>query len=121
MLGLGSRLFERQADLTAAERITQTCYYMGQATESGLQAEAVTFFGPDDLDRFVHVKDAAQKLLYKRPAGKPMGVRETDGKYINRPETIECVPSPPSNLPVWVSLTLLPHLSWTGASSTCGA
>ena len=60
-------------------------------TESGLQAEAVTFFGPDDLDRFVHVKDSAQQLLYKKPAGKPMGVRETDGKYINRPETIEYV------------------------------
>jgi len=62
-------------------------------TESGLQAEAVTFFGPDDLDRFVLVKDSAQQLLYKKPAGKPMGVRETDGKYINRPETIEYVKS----------------------------
>lgn len=60
-------------------------------TDSGLQAEAVTFFGEHDLDRFVHVKDSAQQLLYKKPAGKPMGVRETDGKYINRPETIECV------------------------------
>lgn len=94
MMGLGSRLLDRPQDLSTAERLTQTCYYMGAATESGLQAEKITFFGERDLDRFVHVKDSNRQPMYQRPAGRPMGVRETEGKYINRPETIECVGPP---------------------------
>lgn len=63
----------------------------GAATDSGLQPEKIEFFGEDDLDRYVHVNDREHRPLYKKPAGRPMGVRETEGKYINRPETIECV------------------------------
>ena len=49
MLGLGSRLLDRPADLADAERFTQSCYWLSAATPTGLQPEVVEFFDPDKI------------------------------------------------------------------------
>jgi len=61
----------------------------GALTESGLQPEKITFFAADDPKQFVNIVDQEGKLLYKTPAGRPMGVKETSPRYIGRPESIE--------------------------------
>ncbi|KAL7410255.1 glycoside hydrolase [Mrakia frigida] len=91
MIGLGARLLNRPGDLDTAKEVTQTCYYMGALTESGLQPEKVIFFAEDDPKQFVNIVDQEGKLLYKTPAGRPMGVKESSPRYIGRPETIESV------------------------------
>ena len=47
MLGLGSRLLDRDADLRDALTFTETCYWLSAATATGLQPEAVEFYDSD--------------------------------------------------------------------------
>lgn len=42
MIGLGSRLLDRKSDMAVAESLTQSCYYVGALTESGLQVDPLT-------------------------------------------------------------------------------
>lgn len=47
MLGLGSQVLDyRKKDLHSAKLISNTCYYIGASTASGLQPERVDFFEP---------------------------------------------------------------------------
>lgn len=50
MLGLGSRLLDRDQDLVDAQRFTQSCYWLTVATPTGLQPEVVEFFDPSIVE-----------------------------------------------------------------------
>ncbi|CDZ96298.1 1, 2-alpha-mannosidase [Phaffia rhodozyma] len=91
MMGLGSKLLNRPKDLEMAKRFTQTCYYTGAMTSSGLQAEKVEFYSPKSPGRWIDIVDSKGEILWKKPAGRPVGFKKVESKYINRPETIESV------------------------------
>lgn len=48
MLGLGAKLLARDKDMTDAQRITASCYWLSAATPTGLQPEVVEFFAPGE-------------------------------------------------------------------------
>ena len=104
MLGLGSRLLDRQQDMVDAQRFTQTCYWLSAATPTGLQPEVVEFFRPgDDMWEKVTVMENGERVLpeddvgskstkvVERLRGSPPGSRKVAGRGINRPENIESI------------------------------
>lgn len=58
-------------------------------TATGLQPEKLEFYDSNSPGKLINVLDEQGKFLWKKPAGRPMGVKKVNGKYINRPETIE--------------------------------
>lgn len=92
MLGLGAKLLSRPADLTAARRFTETCWWAYNSTATGIGPEEVMFYRADDADRFEFNSDAEGHMHKGQPRGNPIqGVRYVGHDYRNRPETIESV------------------------------
>ncbi|KAL1412412.1 hypothetical protein Q8F55_000157 [Vanrija albida] len=117
MLGLGARLLGRTQDMEDGERLTSTCFWVSQATGTGVQPEAVTFYTPADTsreklmttggERYDAVRQQANMdsasagdsataqhepiKYYRHLQGQPPGVKSSSSRYIGRPETIESV------------------------------
>ncbi|PKI84218.1 hypothetical protein MVES_001405 [Malassezia vespertilionis] len=93
MLALGSRLLpERRRDLNVARRLTETCWWAYNSTLTGIGPEDLEFYGPNDSDRYkvIEIDDGTRRR--GRLNGNPLvGVRGSNGRYQNRPETIESV------------------------------
>lgn len=49
MLGLGSKLLERDEDMQIAQKFTQTCYWLSASTPTGLQPENVEFYSGTEM------------------------------------------------------------------------
>lgn len=101
MLGLGSRLLDRPADLVAGDAFTRTCYHLGASTASGLQPEIVYFLNPslpeanlyENITAVVEdAEDAEDEYVdVVKLKGIPQGTSGVDGRYLGRPETAESV------------------------------
>ena len=103
MLGMGSKLLDRQQDMVDAERFTQSCYWLSAATPTGLQPENVEFFEPGfeaweniTADGFSYLPPATGESpvdvrVEERMNGSPPGAKKVVTRGINRPETIESI------------------------------
>jgi mannosyl-oligosaccharide alpha-1,2-mannosidase len=103
MLGMGSKLLDRQQDMVDAERFTQACYWLSAATPTGLQPEVVEFFEPGfeqwenvTVDGFSYLpptpgEKAMGLEVEERMKGSPTGSKKVVTRGINRPETIESI------------------------------
>lgn len=119
MLGLGARLLNREQDLDDGRRVASTCYWVSQATGTGVQPESVIFYAADDTsretlttikgERYEAVRQKASIggssrfggseteprtepiKYYRHLQGDPPGVKFSSPRYIGRPETIESV------------------------------
>lgn len=104
MLGLGSRLLDRERDMDDAERFTQTCYWLSAATPTGLQPEVAEFYeqGQEVWENVTRLgghgylppppgEQGVGEEIEERMKGSPTGTRKTVPRGINRPETIESI------------------------------
>ncbi|WFD34142.1 mannosyl-oligosaccharide 1,2-alpha-mannosidase [Malassezia cuniculi] len=93
MFALSSRLLpSRTHDLEIARRYTESCFWMYNSTFTGLGAEDMLFYRPEDQDRFEIVEKKNGKLYRGSANGYPIkGVRSMNGIYQNRPEAIESI------------------------------
>lgn len=100
MLGLGSRLLDRAKDMVYGQRLTQTCYWAGAATVSGLQPEKIWFHTASEpwayqnitIPLGVYSEEGEEEVLVKEILrGNPPGLKSGNRVYIGRPETAESV------------------------------
>jgi mannosyl-oligosaccharide alpha-1,2-mannosidase len=103
MLGMGSKLLDRQQDMNDAEKFTQACYWLSTATPTGLQPEVVEFYEPG-FEQWENITTDGYSYLPPSPGepplgikveermkGSPAGSKKTVTRGINRPETIESI------------------------------
>jgi len=91
-IGMGAKLLSRKHDLDIARRVTETCYWAYNSTETGIGPEEMTFYRDKDIDRFEVATSTSGTSRRGRPRGAPVvGVRSVSPDYRNRPETIESV------------------------------
>ncbi|KAL7414585.1 glycoside hydrolase [Mrakia frigida] len=91
MLALGSKILERPQDMVRATKISQTCYFVGSAMNSGMQPERADFYLPDEPKRFEKIEDEDSGEIFTITKGTPAGVKSVHKHYISRPESIESV------------------------------
>lgn len=92
LTALGSRaLPARSSDLDIGRRFTKTCAWAYNATYTGLGAESMTFYHPQDVRRFSKHTDSKTGEEYLKVLGSPAGQMKGDRKFQGRPETIESV------------------------------
>lgn len=94
MMALGSRIVpDRRHYLNIARMTTETCYWGYNSSLTGLGAEALEFYHPQDKDLYRVVTDADGTRHRGSPVGDPfVGVRFIwHEDYRNRPEVIESV------------------------------
>ncbi|GMK54074.1 hypothetical protein CspeluHIS016_0106600 [Cutaneotrichosporon spelunceum] len=76
MLGMGSVLLDREEDLIAGMKFTNTCFWISQHLSMGIQPEVVHFFKPDDPDLYVNVTNTG--LRYHPPQRVTIGDDNAD-------------------------------------------
>ena len=67
MLGLGAKLLDRQQDMLDAAGVTETCVWMYESSETGVGAESVEFYEPDENSRYMTVADPRRSSLCSSP------------------------------------------------------
>lgn len=100
MLGLGARLLGRPQDMSYGQRLTQTCYWAGAATPTGLQPETITWWPTDQkwawenatVSLGTYNEKGQEEVLRKEILrGHPPGAQGGNRVYLGRPETAESV------------------------------
>ncbi|KAM0792930.1 hypothetical protein ACM66B_002689 [Microbotryomycetes sp. NB124-2] len=88
MLSLGSRLLDRAQDLVTAKQFMNACIWAYDSTRTGLGAEILHLWSPQDPERWtkVRMQDGSEAKAIK---GDPTGVRSGEFRSIQRPETVE--------------------------------
>ncbi|BEI89388.1 uncharacterized protein CcaverHIS019_0207500 [Cutaneotrichosporon cavernicola] len=61
MLGMGAVLLDREDDLVAGMKFTNTCFWISQHLSMGIQPEVVLFFNPNDPDLYVNITTGGRR------------------------------------------------------------
>ncbi|CAG8559059.1 6785_t:CDS:2 [Acaulospora colombiana] len=77
MLAIGSKILDRPKDLETAKSLAETCYWLYNATETGI--------GPEEV--WLDVNVGNKTLYYSRMSETSDGIFRTDNRYLLRPVT----------------------------------
>lgn len=94
MVGLGAKLMpkERGKDYDIAQRISETCWWTYNSTNTGIGPEYTIFYEESNAHRGQNGHNAGKNGKTPKPPGWPIeGVRGQLPDYRGRPETIESV------------------------------
>ncbi|KAL7010200.1 hypothetical protein EMMF5_000220 [Cystobasidiomycetes sp. EMM_F5] len=90
MFGLGSQLLQDPDQMSLAVELTDSAIWAYQSTATGLMPEIVTFYHPQDSQRWEYATVDNEDMARQR--GIPVGsASQGDVEYMGRPETIESV------------------------------